>query len=98
MWSLVGKNNPSKTLYLKYYQTERSNGITETSQKGQWKIMLEREKDETHTFRQVDMCKWQMDDPEIQMKFSLSDCTWLEDLSMEQFFKLTWKINEAKKS
>ena len=60
--------------------------------------MLEREKDETHTFRQVDMCKWQMDDPETQMKFSLSDCTWLEDLSMEQFFKVTWKINEAKKS
>ena len=24
---------------------ERSNGITETSQKGHWKIMLEREKD-----------------------------------------------------
>ena len=56
------------------------------------------EEDETHTFRQVDMCKWQMNDPEIQMKFSLSDCTWLEDLSMEQFFKVTWKINEAKKS
>ena len=67
MWSLVGKNNHSKTLYLKYYQTkrERSNGITETSKKGHWKIMLEREKDETHTFRQVDMCKWQMDDPVI---------------------------------
>ena len=58
--------------------------------------MLEREKDETHTFRQVD--KWQMDDLETQMKFSLSDCTWLEDLSMEQFFKVTQKINEAKKS
>ena len=60
--------------------------------------MLERKKNETHTFRQVDMCKWQMDDPETQMKFSLSDCTWLEDLSMEQFFKVTWKINEAKKN
>jgi hypothetical protein len=23
LWSLVGKNNPSKTLYLKYYQTKR---------------------------------------------------------------------------
>ena len=23
MWSLVGKNNPSKTLYLKYCQTKR---------------------------------------------------------------------------
>ena len=45
--------------------------------------MLEREKDETHTFRLVDMCKWQMNDPEAQMKFLLSDCTWLEDLSME---------------
>ena len=47
------------------------------------KIMLERKKDETHTFRKVDMCKWQMDDPETQMKFPLLDCTWLEDLSME---------------
>ena len=60
--------------------------------------MLEREEDETHKFRQVDMCKWQMDDPETQMKFSLPDCTWLEDLSMEQIFEVTWKINEAKKS
>ena len=99
MWSLVGKNNPSKTLHLKYCQTKREiYWIYRDQSKGHWKIMLEREKDETHTFRQVDMCKWQMDDPEIQMKFSLSDCTWLEDLSMEQFFKVTWKINEAKKS
>ena len=52
MWSLVGKNNPSKTLYLKYCQTKREiYWITETSQKGHWKIMLERGKDETHTFR-----------------------------------------------
>jgi hypothetical protein len=29
------------------------------------------------------MCKWQMDDPEARLKSSLSDCTWLEDLSME---------------
>jgi hypothetical protein len=29
------------------------------------------------------MCKWQMDDPESQGKFSLSDCTWLEDFSMD---------------
>jgi hypothetical protein len=44
--------------------------------------MLEREMDETHTFRLVDMCKWQMDDPEARVKSSLSDCIWLEDLSM----------------
>ena len=29
------------------------------------------------------MCKCQMDDPEAQVKSSLSDCTWLEDLSMD---------------
>ena len=27
MWSLVGKNNPSKTLYLKYYQTKRERDL-----------------------------------------------------------------------
>jgi hypothetical protein len=29
------------------------------------------------------MCKWQMDDPEVHVKSSLLDCTWLEDLSMD---------------
>jgi hypothetical protein len=29
------------------------------------------------------MCKWQIDDPEAQVKSLLSDCTWLEDLSMD---------------
>jgi hypothetical protein len=29
------------------------------------------------------MCKWQMDDPEARVKSSLSDCTCLEDLSMD---------------
>jgi hypothetical protein len=29
------------------------------------------------------MCKWQMDDPEARVKSSLSECTWLEDLSMD---------------
>jgi lipopolysaccharide export LptBFGC system permease protein LptF len=29
------------------------------------------------------MCKWQMDDPEARVKSSLSDCTWMEDLSMD---------------
>jgi hypothetical protein len=29
------------------------------------------------------MCKWQMDDLEARVKSSLSDCTWLEDLSMD---------------
>ena len=73
-----------KTILAKHYISnivklrERSIGFTETSQKGHEKIMLERERDGTHTFRQVDMCKWQVGDPEAQMKSSLSDCTWLE--------------------
>ena len=52
MWSLVGK-----TILAKHYTwniiklRERSNGITETCQNGHWRIMLEREKDETHIFR-----------------------------------------------
>jgi hypothetical protein len=29
------------------------------------------------------MCKWQMDDPDARVKSSLSDYTWLEDLSMD---------------
>jgi hypothetical protein len=45
--------------------------------------MLERERDETHTFRKVNMCKWMMYDLEAQVKSSLSDSTWLEDLSMD---------------
>jgi hypothetical protein len=45
--------------------------------------MLGRERDGTHTFRKVYMCKWQMDDPEARVKSSLSDCTWLQDLSMD---------------
>jgi hypothetical protein len=36
--------------------------------------MLER--DGTHAFRKVDMCKWQMDHPEARVKSSLSGCTW----------------------
>jgi hypothetical protein len=43
----------------------------------------ERERDGTHTFRKVPMCKWQMDDPDARVKSSLSDCTCLEDLSMD---------------
>jgi hypothetical protein len=49
--------------------------------------MLERERDETHAFRKVDMCKWQMSDPETRMKFSLSDCTWLEKIEYGLVFK-----------
>jgi hypothetical protein len=50
MWSVVGKNNPIKTLYLKYCQTKsESIGITETSQKGSWKINVgNRERWNTH--------------------------------------------------
>jgi hypothetical protein len=47
------------------------------------KCWKERERDGTHTFRKMAMCKWQMDDPEARVKSSLSDCTWLEDLSMD---------------
>jgi hypothetical protein len=49
--------------------------------------MLEKEKDGTHTFRKVDMCKRQMGDPKTQMKFSLSDCTWLEKIEYGLVFK-----------
>jgi hypothetical protein len=42
-----------------------------------------KERDGTHTFRKAAMCKWQMDDPEARVKSSLSDCTWLEGLSMD---------------
>jgi hypothetical protein len=49
--------------------------------------MLERERDGAHTFRMVDMCKWRMGDPETQMKFSLSDCKWLEKIEYGLVFK-----------
>jgi hypothetical protein len=47
--------------------------------------MLGKERDGTHTFRKVDMCKWQMGDPETQMKFS--DCAWLEKNEYGLVFK-----------
>jgi hypothetical protein len=46
-----------------------------------------KEKDETHAFRKVDMCKWKMGDPDTRMKFSLSDCTWLEKIEYGLAFK-----------
>jgi hypothetical protein len=49
--------------------------------------MLERERDPTHAFRKVDMCKWQIVDLETQMKFSLSDFTWLEKIEYGLSFK-----------
>jgi hypothetical protein len=52
------------------------------------KCWRERERERwTHAFRKVDMCKWQMGDPEIQMKFSLSDCTWMEKIEYGLVFK-----------
>jgi hypothetical protein len=68
MWSLVGKNNPSKTLYLRYCQTKRylldlPRLVKKTMENKCWKER-ERERDGTHAFRKVDMCKWQMGDPE----------------------------------
>jgi hypothetical protein len=49
--------------------------------------MLERERDGTHTFRKVDICKWQMGDRETRMKFSLWDFTWLEKIEDGFVFK-----------
>jgi hypothetical protein len=46
-----------------------------------------KERDATHAFRKVDMCKWQMGDPETRMKFLLSDCTWLEKIECGHGFK-----------
>jgi hypothetical protein len=51
------------------------------------KCWKEREREVTHTFTKVDMFKCQMGDPETQMKFSLSDCTWLEKIEYELVFK-----------
>jgi hypothetical protein len=42
------------------------------------------------------MCKWQMEDPEARVKSSLSDCTWLEDLSMD-FLSRHLRTYEAKR-
>jgi hypothetical protein len=57
-----------------------SHGLTETRQKGHWKIMLyQGEGREKYTLLEilghVQMAK---SDPEAQSKSSLSDCTWLE--------------------
>jgi hypothetical protein len=51
------------------------------------KCWEERERDGTLTFRKVDTCKWQKGDPETRMKFSLSDCTWLEKIEHGLIFK-----------
>jgi hypothetical protein len=53
MWSLVGKNNPSKTLYLKYCQTKRdllelSRLVKKTMKNKCWK---ERKMEHTHLER-----------------------------------------------
>jgi hypothetical protein len=47
-----------------------------------------KERDGTHAFRKVDMCKWQMGDPETQMKFSLSGAHGWKRLSMDLSSKL----------
>jgi hypothetical protein len=57
-----------------------------------------KEKEMEHAFRKVDMCKWQMGDPETRMKFSLSDCTWLEKIEYGLVFKAPYDLNEAKKN
>jgi hypothetical protein len=80
MWSLIGKNNHSKTLYFQYCQTKRDlldlpRLVKKAMENKCWK-----ERDGTYAFRKVDMCKCQMGDPETLMKFSLSDCKWLEKI------------------
>jgi hypothetical protein len=63
IWRFLGKFSPTKILKMSVVKTRQaSHGLTETRQKGHWKIMLyqggEREK-YTH-LRWVDMCKWQI--------------------------------------
>jgi hypothetical protein len=43
------------------------------------------------------MCKWQVDDSEAQVKSSLLDCTWLEDLNMDLSLRYL-RAYEAKRS
>jgi hypothetical protein len=59
---------------------QASQGITETRQKGHWKIMLSQggEEKNTHTWDRW-TCANGKSDPEAQRKSSLSDCTWLEN-------------------
>jgi hypothetical protein len=56
-----------------------------------------KEREMEHTFRKVAMCKWQMDDPEARVKSLLSDCTWLEGLSMDLSSRHL-RTNEAKRT
>jgi hypothetical protein len=55
-------------------------------------------RDGTHAFGKVEKCKWQMGDPKTRMKFSLSDCTWLEKIEYGLVFKALQDLNEAKKN
>jgi hypothetical protein len=54
------KNNPSKTYIRNIVKfRERSIGITKTLKKAmENKCWKERERDGSHTFRKVAMCKW----------------------------------------
>jgi hypothetical protein len=92
------KNNPSKT-YIRNIVKLRERDLLKLPRLVK-KVMENKcwkQRDGTHTFRKVAMCKWQMDDPEARVKSSLSDCTWVEDLSMD-FSSRHLRTYEAKRS
>jgi hypothetical protein len=58
---------------------QASHGLTETHQKGHWKIMLQGgERDEHTLFEITGLVQMAKSDPVAQAKSSLSNCTWLE--------------------
>jgi hypothetical protein len=58
---------------------QASHCLTETRQKGHWKIMLYQGGErKTHTLEIGGHVQMTKRDPEVQRKSSLSDCTWLE--------------------
>jgi cellulose synthase/poly-beta-1,6-N-acetylglucosamine synthase-like glycosyltransferase len=58
---------------------QASHGLTETRQKGHWKMMLSRRgKRKIHTLEIGGHVQMTKSDPEAQRKPSSSDCTWLE--------------------
>jgi hypothetical protein len=58
---------------------QASHGLTETRQKGHWKIMLNQGGErKIHTLEMGGHVQMAKSDPEAQRKSSSSDCTWLE--------------------
>jgi hypothetical protein len=59
---------------------QASHGLTETRQKGHWKIMLNQGGErKIHTLEMGGHVQMVKNDPEAQRKSSLSNCTWLEN-------------------